>query len=180
MDFAYNTTVHRTIKVTPFMLTYWVEHRTPVFSSHPSYGEDFAGELHQKFKSVHQLAANHTEKATTEYSKEHYKKSILHNHKEGRLVLRKIFDMKNKNSKLAEKWQGMYKVIKLLGQGTLEVKRLDWKENSRVVNVAILKLFKQLTAEPIEQPAPLPTLPCSRKKRERRVHVPKPKFERFT
>ena len=40
----------------------------------------------------------------------------------------KIFDLKSKNSKLAEKWQGPYKVIKVLGQGTLEIKRLDQNE----------------------------------------------------
>jgi hypothetical protein len=73
MAFAYNTSVRRTIKPTPFMLPYGVEHRTPVFSSHPSYGEDFASDLHQKFKLVHQLAANLTEKASNEYSKEHDK-----------------------------------------------------------------------------------------------------------
>jgi phage-related protein len=31
------------------------------------------------------------------------------------------------------------KVIKVLGQGTLEIKRLDKRENSRVVYAAILK-----------------------------------------
>jgi hypothetical protein len=51
------------------LLTYGIEHRTPVFTSHPSYGEDFASNLHQKFELVHQLAANHTEKATKEYVK---------------------------------------------------------------------------------------------------------------
>jgi hypothetical protein len=45
-------------------------------------------------------------------------------------------------------------------------KSKDWnqKENSRVVNVAILKPFKQPTAETIEQPASTPALPCNTKK----------------
>jgi hypothetical protein len=100
MAFAYNTTVHRTIKATTFMLTYGVEHRTPVFSTNSSY---FNVIDTKKFKLVHQLAKNHTQKATVEYSKEHNKKSIAPVYKEGELVLMKIFDLKNKNSKLAEK-----------------------------------------------------------------------------
>ena len=39
MAFAYNTTMHRTIKATPFMLTYGIEHRTPVFAAQTTYGE---------------------------------------------------------------------------------------------------------------------------------------------
>jgi hypothetical protein len=111
MAFACNTTVHRTIKTTPFMKTYGIKHRTPGFSSHQCYGEDFFSDLHQKFKLVHQLAAKHTEKAAKEYSKEHHKNAVIHDYREGGLVLMKIFDLKNKNSKLAEKWQGPYKVI---------------------------------------------------------------------
>jgi hypothetical protein len=53
-------------------------------------------------------------------SKKHDKNSVVHDYKEGGLVMMKIFDMKSKNSKSAEKWQGPYKVIKVLGQGTLE------------------------------------------------------------
>jgi hypothetical protein len=127
MAFAYNTTMHRKIKTTPFMLTYGVKHKTPIFSSHPSHGEDFASDLHQKFKLVHQLAADHTEKVTKEYAKEHDKNCVVHDYIKGGLVLMKIFDLKSKNSKLAEKWQGPYKVIKVLGQGYLEIKRLESK-----------------------------------------------------
>jgi hypothetical protein len=42
MAFANNTTLHRTIMTTPFMLMYGVEHRTPVFATQENFGEDFA------------------------------------------------------------------------------------------------------------------------------------------
>ena len=67
--FAYNTTMHRTIKTTPFMLTYGVEHRTPVFAAQPTYGEDFPSELNQKFKLVHQMAAQHADKVRSIYTR---------------------------------------------------------------------------------------------------------------
>jgi hypothetical protein len=64
--------------------------------------------------------------------------------------------------------QGPYKVIKNLGQGTLEIKRLYKKENSMVVNMAIVKPFKQPTREQIEQQEPCQhSMPKSG--RERRI-----------
>ena len=89
------------------------------------------------------------------------------------------FDQRDKNRKFADKWQGPYKVIKVLGQGTLEIKRLDKRENNKVVNVAIIKPFKQPTAEQIEQPGPA-TEGIPKKKRERKVYEKNPEFERNT
>jgi hypothetical protein len=74
MVFKYNTTIHRTIMTTSFMLAYKVEHRIPVFVTQPMYSEDFASELHRNFKLVHQLAAQHMEEKTDMYSKNHNRK----------------------------------------------------------------------------------------------------------
>ena len=40
MAFAYNTSQHRSIKTTPFFLTFGMDHNTPHFKSTPDYGEN--------------------------------------------------------------------------------------------------------------------------------------------
>ena len=52
------------------------------------------------------MAAQHAEKQAEAYAQDHNKKATEHIYKENDLVLMKTFDLKNKNRKMAEKWQG--------------------------------------------------------------------------
>ena len=68
MPFAYNTSYHRTIKTTPFKLTFGQDARTVNFQDNRKhYGEDKSTELYQAMQSSHdkirQLAQENTETA---------------------------------------------------------------------------------------------------------------------
>ena len=78
---------------------------------------------------------------------------------------------------MADKWHGPYKVIKVVGQGTLEIKRLDQREQNKIINVAIIKPYTQPTTEQVEQPAPASP---EKQKRRRKVYEKNPEFERVT
>jgi transposase InsO family protein len=109
MMFAYNTRYHRTIKTSPFELTFGIEPRTianPSPDIKKQYVEDFGTELYQRMQYCHQMAKE-TER---ENNDEAIEKSVSYYNtkvkpiefKEGELVLLKIHNFLGKNRKLAE------------------------------------------------------------------------------
>ena len=70
MAFAYNTSFHRTIKTSPYELTFVIEPRITNFATpdiRKNYGEDHGTELYQQMKIAHNtsrdMAAKNMEEA---------------------------------------------------------------------------------------------------------------------
>ncbi len=123
--FAYNTSYHRSIKATPFSVTYGLEARLPAFFvpdlrrlHDPANQEgDFSSRLH----AARELAVAHN-LAATDQQKEYFdRKATQHEYHEGQFVLLDDFNFLNKNHKLAPKFSGPFKILRVKGPHNVEL-----------------------------------------------------------
>ena len=127
MAFAYNTSFHRTIKTTPFKLTFGHNARTINFQENTKhYGEEKGTELFQTMQTSHQklreVARQHTEQAIKRNVSDHDKKAFPRKFKLGDLVLLEVKDFLHKNKKLAEIYKGPYVITRISDNNTATVK----------------------------------------------------------
>jgi hypothetical protein len=101
-------------------------------------------------KIAREVANKHSEKNLQTYAKDHDKLTILHPYKEGDLVLLRIYKVKNKNQKLAKRWGSLYKIVKIMGQGTAEKNGI--KRMGKIVNFADIKMWIRDKPAKIEPP----------------------------
>ena len=111
MAFAYKRSFHRTIKTTPFKLTFVHNARTINFRENTKhYGEDKGTELFQTMQTSHEklreVAKQHTEQAIKRNVSDHDREAFPRKFKLGDLVLLEVKDFLHKNKKLAEIYKG--------------------------------------------------------------------------
>ena len=132
--FSYNTSYHRSVKNTPFYLTFGIEPRTPVFDAPDTrkkfYGESSSGELFSRLCVARDIARLNNEDATLSYKLHYDAKAEPHQYKEGQLVLLDEHNFLKKNVKLAPKWSGPHRVLRLKGPCNVEL-QLD--NNKKVI-----------------------------------------------
>ena len=123
--FSYNTSFHRSILNTPFFLTYGQEPRTPSFPTpdirRKFYGESTSAELHQSMLYARDLARQHNEAASEKFKQNHDKKAAPHNYQVNQLVLLDEHSFLHKNTKLAPKWSGPHRIIKVKNDTNVEL-----------------------------------------------------------
>jgi hypothetical protein len=66
--------------------------------------------------------------------------------------LLRIYNFKNKNKKLAKRWDQLYVILKILGQSTAEIKKWESRERAKIVHFTNLKLYHFPSPTTIEQP----------------------------
>jgi len=143
LAFSYNTSLHRTIKATPFALTYGEEARIPSFPNpdvQRQYGESRPAEWYQRLQQARQLATQHSMQATTRNEKDYNREAKPTTYQEGQLVWLHEENFLNKNKKLAPKWSGPYKIVKVFSFGVVDI---SYKNKIYRVNVARIKPFIQ-------------------------------------
>jgi hypothetical protein len=140
--FAYNTSYHRSIKNSPYVLTYGIQPRTPFFSPEDirkiHYGENLPTELFQRLQTARKIAMENNMDAT-EKAKEYFDKKAHHQEfAVGQKVLLEEYNFLGKNTKLAPKFAGPYEITDVRGHHNLELKLANGKRiivnNSRVKN----------------------------------------------
>jgi hypothetical protein len=62
-----------------------------------------------------QIACSNVELKSQTHKVDHNNNSINHEYREGDLVLLRIFNLRNKNRKLAKRWDSQYKIVKIMG-----------------------------------------------------------------
>ena len=149
MMFAYNTSFHRSIKTSPFELTFGIEPRTMVNPSpdiQKQYGEDQGTEMYQRLKACHQMA----KEVASENNDQSIEKSIpYYNSKVKPLtfevnewVLLKVQNFLGKNRKLAETYKGPYQITKVNENGTVRM-RTKCAKHDQLVNQNLLVKYKK-------------------------------------
>jgi hypothetical protein len=124
--FSYNTSFHRSIKNSPFFVTFGMEARQPGFPTpdlrRKFYGESDSDEILLRLLHARNVARENNEKATDKAHSDFNKKAEQHNYQVGQFVLLNETSFLHKNAKLAPKWTGPHKIVKLKNECNVELK----------------------------------------------------------
>ena len=124
--FVYNTSFHRSIKTSPFFLTFGMEARSPSFMApdvrRKFYGESTTDELMHRLLTARDVARRNNEDATAKNLEASQKVTEPHNFKLNQLVLLDEHSFLHKNAKLAPKWTGPHRVVRLIHDNNVELK----------------------------------------------------------
>ena len=175
MAFAYNTALHRSIKATPFFLTYGIDPRLPSFPDPDLkryYGQSDVAEWYATLQHCRQMAAQNNLSASNYMQSQFNKKASPYNYVIGQLVWLDVRNFLGRNRKLSPNWEGPFPISRVFDNGVVE---LIYKNNKKVrVNVARVKPFvppvglqtRDVALPPIPTqhvvapPAPLPPPSC--------------------
>ncbi|MBM3917836.1 MAG: DDE-type integrase/transposase/recombinase, partial [Sphingomonadales bacterium] len=119
--FSYNTTYHRSLKTSPFFLTFGLHPRLPQELDRPYYGTDLPTELMQRLQVARNIARQFMDKAALDYKRQHDDHAVQRTFRVNQEVLLDEHSFLNKNQKLCEKYSGPHLVTKLIGPVNLEL-----------------------------------------------------------
>jgi hypothetical protein len=161
LTFYYNTSFHRSIQATPYELTYGMEPRMPGIPGpeirRKFYGESTTDERIQRLLFARDIARRHNEEATEKTKRDYDKKATPHNFTVGQLVLLDEHSFLHKNTKLAPKWSGPHRILRLKGPVNVELKLKN--EKHLLVHTNRLKPYVMPTPleETNQDPTPEPS-----------------------
>ncbi len=150
MAFAYNTALHRSIKATPFFLTYGIEPRLPALPTpdvRRYYGQSDVAEWFATLQHCRQLATHHNINASDEMQAQFNKKASPYNYVPDQLVYLDVQNFLGRNRKLAPKWMGPYPISKVFDAGVVQLKL-----NNRQLRVNVSRI------KPYISPIPSPNV----------------------
>ena len=143
MMFAYNTSFHRSIQATPFSLTYGLEARLPSFFApdfrrlhDPDNGD---GTLLEQLRRAREMAVANNLLATDKQKEYFDRTATHHDFHEGQFVLLNDFNFLNRNRKLAPKFSGPFKILRVKSPHNVELLLANGRKI--VVNVARIKPY---------------------------------------
>jgi hypothetical protein len=123
--FAYNMSFHRTIKTSPFFLTYGMELRFPALPipdlQQKFYGKSSTDDLIRKLLLTRDIARRNSEVASDKAERQFNKKAEPHSFLPDQIVLLDEHSFLAKNQKLAPKWSGPHKILRLKGECNVEL-----------------------------------------------------------
>ncbi len=146
LAFAYNTSFHRSVKATPFRLTFGVEARLPFFFAHnfqrlhsPTLpGDSLLDQLH-----VARNLAVENNLLAMDKQKECFDKSATHHvFHEGQFVLMEDFYFLHRNCKLTHCYSGPFRILRVKGLHNVEL--LLTNSHKIIVNVTRVKPYFSL------------------------------------
>ena len=102
---------------------------------HKFYGESATDELFERLKQAREVARFYNEDATLEAQKQYDKKAEPHKYQKDQLVLLSEHHFLNKNAKLAPKWTGPHKIVRLIGPTNVELKIHPTTKSSSLMSI---------------------------------------------
>ncbi len=138
--FSYNTTFHRSLKTSPFFMTFGVHPRIPQEIVRPQYGSDLPTEIMQRLQVARNVARSFMDKAALEYKEQHDKNAKQRDFVVNQQVLLDEHSFLNKNQKLCAKFSGPHIITRL--KGPVDVELLLNNGRRVVVHVNRIKPFK--------------------------------------
>ena len=155
--FSYNTSFHRSVKNSPFFLTFGIEPRLPSFPNpdlrQKFYGESSAAEMYQKLQIARNTAVENNLTATEKNKSYFDEKAKPHSFASNQLVLLEEYNFLGKNQKLSPKFSGPHIIISLKGTNNAEI----LMDNRRKVIVNVQRLKPYFSSAPIAQPSSIPS-----------------------
>jgi hypothetical protein len=142
--FSYNTSFHRSIKATPFYLTFGMELRllnlpTPDLR-HKFCGESLTDDIIRKLLIARNVARQNNEDASDTARQQFDSKAAPHKFLPHQLVLLDEHKFLHKNQKLGSKWSGPHKIIRLKGDTNVEI-QLRQNNKKTIVHANRLKPY---------------------------------------
>jgi hypothetical protein len=142
--FSYNTSFHRSIKTSPFFLTFGMEPRLPSLPTpdlrRKFYGESTSDDIIRKLLIARNVARQYNEDASDQAKLQFDAKAAPHKFLPDQLVFLDEHNFLGKNQKLAPKWTGPHKVLRLKGDSNLEI-QLRHNNRKTVVHANRLKPY---------------------------------------
>jgi hypothetical protein len=142
MAFAYNTALPRSIKSTPFFLTYGIDARLPSLIDpdlNCYYGQSDVAAWYATLQHCRQIAAQNNIQASNYMQSQFNKKASPYNYVIGQMVWSDIRNFLGRNKKLSPDWEGPFTISKVYENGVVEI---IYKKNKTVkINVAPIKPY---------------------------------------
>jgi hypothetical protein len=162
--FSYNTSFHRSVKTTPFYLTFGMEPQLPNLPTPDLcwkfYGELSTDDIIRKLLIACNVACQNNEDASDAARMQYDSKAVPHKFLPQQLVLLDEHSFLHKNQKLAPKWSGPHKIVRLKGDANAEI-LLRHNNRKTVVHTNRLKPYFVALSNSAFHPDDLPTLPQS-------------------
>jgi hypothetical protein len=162
--FSYNTSFHRSIKTTPCYLTFGMEPRLPNLPTpdlrQKFYGESLTDDIIRKLLIARNVARQNNEDASDVARSQYDSKALPHKFLPNQLVLLDEHSFLHKNQKLAPKWSGPHKIVRLKGDANAEI-LLRHNSKKTVVHTNRLKPYFVALSNSAFHPDTLPPLPNS-------------------
>ena len=124
MAFAYNTALHRSIKATPFFLTFGVEPRLPQPPTpdlRRYYGESDVAAWYATLQHCRQLATRHNIGASDAMQAQFNRHAAPYHYTVGQLVFLDEQNFLGRNRKLAPRWTGPHVITKIFDAGVVQL-----------------------------------------------------------
>ncbi len=144
--FSNNTAFHRSIKTSPFFLTYGVHPTLRNKITSPQYGSDLPEDIMARLQIARNIAREHMEKTTEVYKMQFDKHAKIISFSIGQLVLLDEHSFLGKNAKLAAKYSGPHIITRLVGDKNVELLLNNGK--AMVAHINCIKLFRSLDSPP--------------------------------
>jgi len=142
--FSYNTSFHRSVKATPFFLTYGLEARQPGLPGpevrRKFYGESSTDELLLRLLAARNVARQNNQEASDQAKEDHDRKATPHAFAANQLVLLDEHSFLHKNAKLAPNWSGPHRIVRLKNDNNVELKLKNGR--SLITHVNRLKPYR--------------------------------------
>jgi hypothetical protein len=123
--FSYNTSFHRSVKNTPFFLTFGIEPRLPSFPNpdlrERFYGKSSAAKMFQRLKVARQTAVQNNLESTGKSSDYFNKSAKPHSFAINQMVLLEEYNFLGENQKLSPKFSGPHIILSLKGTHNAEI-----------------------------------------------------------
>jgi hypothetical protein len=153
--FFYNTLFHRTIITSLFFLTYGMEPRLPNLPTpdlwRKFYGESTTDDLIRKLLLTRDISRRNSEVASDEAERQFNRKAEPHAFLPDQLVLLDEHSFLAKNQKLAPKWSGPHKILRLKGECNVEL-LLRHNNKKLITHVNRLKPYFVLKSAAVASP----------------------------
>jgi hypothetical protein len=170
--FSYNTSFHRSIKKSPFFLTFALERQLPNLQApdiqRKFYGKFSTDDLIRKLLFLQNVARRKSQDASDAAGQQFDSATKPHNFSPQQFVLLDKHSFLNQNQKLAPKWSGPHKILRLKGDCNIEI-QLKHNNQKTVIHANRLKPYfvasKNLAVCPDfmegQQPAKQPAAPIN-------------------